>query len=49
MSGSNDVESVDSMCDVTDLQVRVLETEIGGIELWVRIPVYQVSAILQPE
>ena len=48
MSGSIDVESVDSMCDVTDLQVRVLETP-GGIELWVRIPVYQVSAILQPE
>ena len=50
MSSSSGKESVDSMQDVTDLVVRVNESSIGGVELYVRVPVYQDSGELsQPE
>ena len=50
MSSSSGKESVDSMQDVTDLVVRVNRSSIDGIELWVRVPVYQDSGQLsQPE
>ena len=50
MSGNSETDSVDSMYDVTELLARVDETSIWGIALYVRVPVYQVSALhLQPE